>query len=181
MKKSNVLKVVVCLAAMIFGCILMAENRAYIAKAAEYEDIKPVAINSSTFPDPNFRAYVSGEFDRDKDGTLSRDEIVYARNIWADGLGIKSLKGIEYLVELRGLYASHNELTELDLSGNQEITGVWVAYNNFTSLDFSSTPTLEWVYCFYCPYHKTTFTFFGKVESGNDSFCFLLIITRLSL
>ena len=85
MKKSNVLKVVVCLAAMIFGCIFMAENGADIAKAAEYEDIKPVAINSSTFPDPNFRAYVSGEFDRDKDGTLSRDEIVYARNIWADG------------------------------------------------------------------------------------------------
>ena len=119
--------------------------------ARDLAPITPVKITSSTFPDPNFRAYVSGEFDRNKDGTLDTQEIIYARNIWADNMNIKSLKGIEYLTELRGLYASHNHLTDLDLSGNQLITGVWVAYNDFTSLDFSSTPSLEWVYCHYCP------------------------------
>ena|GEM_PF-1462702 len=109
-----------------------------------------VRINANTFPDPNFRAYVSEAFDGDKNGLLDGDEILVARNIYADNRNIYSLDGIEYLTELRGLYASHNHLTELDLSGNQLITGVWVAYNDFTSLDFSSTPSLEWVYCFYC-------------------------------
>ena len=151
--KSVLKKVTTCLIAAVICCVFSTfVCRLEKVSAANLEDIKPVAITDETFPDPAFRTYVSEEFDKDHDGILSVDEIVLARNIWADGLGIKSLKGIEYLVELRGLYASHNELTELDLSGNQEITGVWVAYNNFTSLDFSSTPTLEWVYCFYCPY-----------------------------
>ena len=151
-EKSFLKKVTTCLIAAVICCVFSFVCRSEKVSAANLEDIKPVAITDETFPDPAFRTYVSEEFDKDHDGILSVDEIVLARNIWADGLGIKSLKGIEYLVELRGLYASHNELTELDLSGNQEITGVWVAYNNFTSLDFSSTPTLEWVYCFYCPY-----------------------------
>ena len=129
---------------------MLAEKEAEF-DAQDLAPIRPVKINSSTFPDPNFRAYVSEAFDRNKNGTLDTDDIIYARNIWADNRNIKSLKGIEYLTELRGLYASHNHLTELDLSGNQLITGVWVAYNDFTSLDFSSTPTLEWVYCHYCP------------------------------
>ncbi|MBR5180311.1 MAG: leucine-rich repeat protein [Lachnospiraceae bacterium] len=153
MKKCIGKKVIVCFIATVICCVFSSfVCGTKKASAANLEDINPVVVDETTFPDPAFRTYVSEEFDKDHDGTLSVDEIVLARNIWADGLGIKSLKGIEYLVELRGLYASHNELTELDLSGNQEITGVWVAYNNFTSLDFSSTPTLEWVYCFYCPY-----------------------------
>ena len=153
MKKCIGKKVIVCFIAAVICCVFSSfVCGTKKASAANLEDINPVVVDETTFPDPAFRTYVSEEFDKDHDGTLSVDEIVLARNIWADGLGIKSLKGIEYLVELRGLYASHNELTELDLSGNQEITGVWVAYNNFTSLDFRSTPTLEWVYCFYCPY-----------------------------
>ncbi len=120
------------------------------AEAEDLAPMTPVKISASTFPDPNFRAYVSEAFDRDKDGYLDAEDILYARNIWADNMDIYSLEGIEYLTELRGLYASHNHLTELDLSGNQLITGVWVAYNDFTSLDFSSTPSLQWVYCFYC-------------------------------
>jgi len=112
--------------------------------------IHPVDINASTFPDPNFRAYISSAFDKDKNGNLDVDEIVYARNIWCNNMKIKSLKGIEYLVELRGLYCMDNQISTLDLSKNQEITGVWCSGNPFTSLDFSANPTLEWVYCFDC-------------------------------
>ncbi|WP_303826270.1 dockerin type I domain-containing protein [Ruminococcus flavefaciens] len=112
--------------------------------------IHPVDINASTFPDANFRAYISSAFDKDKNGNLDVDEIVYARNIWCNNMNIKSLKGIEYLVELRGLYCMDNQISTLDLSKNQEITGVWCSGNPFTSLDFSANPTLEWVYCFDC-------------------------------
>lgn len=123
---------------------------------ASAASIKPVKITAGNFPDDTFRAYVSSAFDKNRDGTLDADELLVARNIYCDKMGIKSLKGIEHLVELRGVYASFNELTELDLSKNPEITGVWVSNNKFTKLDFSgNAKTLEWVYCFDNPTLKT--------------------------
>ena len=112
--------------------------------------ISPAAVNAANFPDPNFRAYVSSAFDKDKNGILDEDEIIHARNIWCNNMNIKSLQGIEYLVELRGLYCMDNQIKTMDLSKNQEITGIWCSGNLFTSLDFSTNPTLEWVYCFDC-------------------------------
>ena len=121
-------------------------GEAYSPYAAGIESVK---ITESAFPDPIFRSYVSSAFDSDKNGILDPDEILVARNIYCDNMGIKSLQGIEHLVELRGVYASFNELTVLDLSKNPEITGVWVSNNKFSKLDFSqNAKTLEWVYCF---------------------------------
>ena len=119
-------------------------DKVYAAK------IKSVKINSTTFPDNKFRAYVKETFDSNNDNTLDSDEILVARNIWCDGMGIESLKGIEYLVELRGLYCTKNKIKTMDLSKNQLITGVWCSDNLFTSMDLSTNPTLEWLYCYNC-------------------------------
>lgn len=139
-----------CIAALLtVGSGMMAAPDS-VADAAVTDGIKPVKITSSTFPDANFRSYISSAFDKDKDGTLDADEILVARNIWCNKKNIKSLQGIEYLTELRGLYCMDNQISTMDLSKNQEITGVWCSGNLFTSLDFSTNPTLEWVYCFDC-------------------------------
>ena len=87
--------------------------------------IHPVDINANTFPDANFRAYVSEAFDKDKNKNLDVDEIIYARNVWCNNKNIKSLKGIEYLVELRGLYCMDNQIATMDISNNKQLTGVW--------------------------------------------------------
>ena len=113
-------------------------------------EIKEVKINSTTFPDSNFRAVVKADFDRDKNNFLDKDEIIYARNLWCVNKGIKSLKGIEYLVELRGIYCMDNQIKSWDLSKNTLLTGIWCSGNKFTSLDFTVNPNLEWVYCFDC-------------------------------
>lgn len=119
--------------------------------AADYtSNLKPVKVNATTFPDPNFRSYISSAFDKDKNGTLDADELLVARNIWCNNMNIKSLQGIEYITELRGLYCMDNQISTMDLSKNQQITGIWCSGNLFTSLDFSSTPTLQWVYCYDC-------------------------------
>ena len=112
--------------------------------------IHPVDINANTFPDANFRAYVSEAFDKDKNKSLDVDEIIYARNVWCNNKNIKSLKGIEYLVELRGLYCMDNQIATMDISNNKQLTGVWCSGNLFKSLDFTPNPNLEWVYCFDC-------------------------------
>ncbi|MBO4391462.1 MAG: S-layer homology domain-containing protein [Lachnospiraceae bacterium] len=121
-----------------------------IQKASAAVTYKPVSINATTFPDPNFRAAVYESLDLDHNWVLDSQEIIYARNIWCDSRGIKSLKGIEYLKELRGLYCMDNQISSMDLSQNKLLTGIWCSDNLFTSLDFSNLPNLEWVYCYNC-------------------------------
>lgn len=115
------------------------------------EEIVPVKINATTFPDPKFRELISGrDYDKNGDGTLDVEEIIYIRNIHCQGMGIKSLKGIEYLKELRGIYCVDNEIADWDLSHNKLLTGIWCSGNKFTSLDFTGLDDLVWVYCHDC-------------------------------
>ena len=112
------------------------------------EEIVPVKITTTTFPDPKFRALISGrDYDKNGDGTLDVEEITYIRNIYCQDMGIKSLKGIEYLKELRGIYCMDNEISDWDLSHNKLLTGIWCSGNQFTSLDFTGLDDLVWVYC----------------------------------
>lgn len=131
----------------------VTEEASEVDLAIEDEDLglfDSVAINQANFPDANFRAVVSADFDKDGNGYLDSDEIRLARNLWCVKKGIKSLKGIEYLVELRGIYCMDNQISSWDLSHNKLLTGIWCSGNLFTSLDFSNLPNLEWVYCFDC-------------------------------
>ena len=145
-----------CMAALLtFGSTVVpfggGPAKVYAADDFEFGKIyDPVKINSTTFPDPNFRAVVSSDFDRDKNGILDSDEIVYARNLWCVDMGIKSLKGIEYLKELRGIYCMQNQISSWDLSQNKLLTGIWCSDNLFTSLDFTPNQDLEWVYAYNC-------------------------------
>lgn len=109
-----------------------------------------VAINETNFPDAKFRAYIQKAFDTNNDKKLDADEILVARNVECQEMGIESLQGIEFLTELRGLYCMDNKIKTMDLSKNKLLTGVWCSGNLFTSLDFTPNPNLEWVYCFDC-------------------------------
>ena len=112
------------------------------------DEIVPVDINESTFPDPVFRSIISTrDYDKNGDGTLDVDEIIHIRNIHCENAGVKSLQGIEYLLELRGIYCQGNKISNWNLSNNKLLTGIWCSDNNFTSLDFSDLPELVWVYC----------------------------------
>ncbi|MBQ5311613.1 MAG: chitobiase/beta-hexosaminidase C-terminal domain-containing protein [Oscillospiraceae bacterium] len=115
----------------------------------EFGALRPVTVNSTTFPDAAFRNYVLDTFDKDGNYVLDADELLVARNIEANNRGIRSLKGIEYLTELRGLTCTHNYLTTMNLSKNKLLTGIWVSFNQFTSLDFTGLPDLEWIYVHY--------------------------------
>ena len=82
------------------------------------EEIVPVKIDAKTFPDPKFRALLLGrDYDRNGDGTLDKQEIIYLRNIYCQNMGIKSLKGIEYLKELRGMTGTSAITSCLQVSG----------------------------------------------------------------
>ena len=110
-----------------------------------------IAINSTNFPDKNFRDVISGsDYDSDGNGYLSSSEINDTLNIRCEGMDIGSIKGVEYFTALQGLWCKDNHIKYMDLSKNKDLRGVWCSGNDFTSLDFSANPELVWVYCFDC-------------------------------
>ena len=108
-----------------------------------------VKIDSSHFPDANFRAVVKG-YDTDKNGYLSDAEISVVRNVSCEGKGIKKLNGIEYFTAVQGLWCANNSISSMDVSQNTDLRGVWCSGNPLTELNFSNNKELTWVYCFDC-------------------------------
>ena len=113
--------------------------------------IQPVDINESSFPDANFRAVVSGsDIDIDGNGYLDENEIAGTINIYCQGMGITSLQGVEYFVNLQGLWCNDNAIESMNLSNNTDLRGLWCSGNPISSLDLSPNPELTWVYCYDC-------------------------------
>ena len=71
-----------------------------------------VTINTTNFPDTNFRTIVK-KFDKDGNGTLSSDEIEKVTEIYCISSSIQDLKGIEYFTSLTSLYCTGNYLRNL--------------------------------------------------------------------
>ena len=72
-----------------------------------------VAVNATTFPDEVFRNYVSGNFDNDRDGTLSDEEIAAVTVIDVAQKGITRLNGVEYFTALTELNCADNQYAYL--------------------------------------------------------------------
>ena len=110
-----------------------------------------VPITANTFPDANFRAIIqSSTYDKNGDKYLSADEISKIIDLHCENSNIYSIKGVEYLTALEGLWCLNNNISSMDLSKNKNLVGVWCSKNDFTSLDFSGCPKIEWIYCFNC-------------------------------
>ena len=131
---------------MILGIMIIVSGKETVWAA-----VLPVEINEANFPDPNFRAVISGrEIDTDGNGLLDEQEIARTINIYCEGMNVRSLQGIEFFGNLQGLWCKDNGIESMDLSNNRELCGVWCSGNPLSSLDFSANPKLEWVYCYDC-------------------------------
>ena len=124
-----------CLLALLLAAIILLPSRAMAVD---------VAINSTNFPDKNFRNYVSENIDKDGNGKLSATEIKNRSSIDVSGLGIKSLKGVELLTSLTNVRCANNELTELTIGANW--IGLDCSNNKLTELKI--TPGLCWIDCY---------------------------------
>jgi len=99
-----------------------------------------VTINSTNFPDANFRNYLLSVF---TSGVITDADINNARSLSIENLNIASLDGIEYFTNLQYLYVGGNKLTSLDLTSNRKLIIVFCEYNELTSLDVSGLTLLE--------------------------------------
>ncbi|MBO7453753.1 MAG: DUF4214 domain-containing protein [Clostridiales bacterium] len=109
-----------------------------------------VKIDANNFPNATFRSIIKNDFDKDNNGYLTDNELVYATNIHCENQGIDDITGVEYFYNLEGLWCKGNHLSSWDLSQNKHLKGVWCSFNDFTSLSFPGNDELEWVYCFEC-------------------------------
>jgi hypothetical protein len=113
-------------------------------------EVVPDYTNANVqFEDANFKAYCVENFDKDGDGKVSLREArnveeidVYCRN------NIKSLKGIEFFINLKKLICGWNELTSLDVSQNTALVYLRCEQNKLTSLDVSHNTALQELACF---------------------------------
>lgn len=105
-----------------------------------------IAINSTNFPDENFRNYLLSQ-SYGKDGLLTESEISGITELSIYKKNIISLKGIEYFKSLKKLECSYNQLTSLDISDNKALTELWCNHNQLLSLNLSKNTALEWLVC----------------------------------
>lgn len=111
-----------------------------------------IAVDASNFPDATFRAYVSEQIDKDKNGTLSQAEMDAVKTIdvsqqYETKGNIASLKGVEYFTKITKLSCSYNKITSLDVSKNTVLTTLYCDYNQLTNLDLSKNAALTSLSC----------------------------------
>ncbi len=107
---------------------------------------KEVQINSTNFPDKNFRDYLLS-LDEGKDGKFSESEISKMTFLSVHSKDISSLKGIEYFTSLTSLSCGNNQLTSMDISNNSALTDLSCGSNQLTTLDISSNTALTDLSC----------------------------------
>ena len=114
------------------------------------------------FEDENFKAYMVANFDKDKDGEISREEALSVTKIEVNTDNIKSLAGIEYMTNIQYLSCSGNRkwnrstkkydiygmLKSLDISKNTKLAYLNVSCNPILSLDVSNNQSLITLSCY---------------------------------
>lgn len=114
-----------------------------LAAATMWADVD---INDVNFPDANFRKYLLSQT-YGKDGNLKNSEITSIKRLSIEGLGIQSLKGIEYFTALTSLNCLDNQLDVLDVSKNTKLKDLQCGKNQLTALDVSQNTSLTGLYC----------------------------------
>ena len=115
-----------------------------------------VKINSTNFPDAEFRKYISKNIDRNKDGVLSKAEIKKVTEIKlepSDEAGneyvYNDLTGIGVFTELKSLECeSQKDLSKLDLHKNTKLEFVKCGRNGIKELNVSKLTKLKELRCY---------------------------------
>ena len=101
-----------------------------------------VTINSSNFPDANFRSYLLSLY---PSGTITTSQINALTNLNVSDKNISSLQGIGYLTGVKYLECSSNNLTSLNLTSNTNLVNVYCRYNKLTYLNVNGLNSLSWL------------------------------------
>ena len=119
-------------------------NRVYNNDVYVSDDYVAI-INSTSFPDANFRSYMLSLYPK---GYITQTDVNNRTLLNIAQKNISNLKGIEYFTNLTSLYCNDNNLTSLSqLSGLSKMDDLLCSDNQLTSLDLSYFPVLRYLNC----------------------------------
>lgn len=162
------------MAVTVFGTMMIAVP--FSVYAAGSGNVK---IDADHFPDAQIRDAVT-IYDFDKDGILSSDEISEIDAIICDenGHNVTSLKGLEYLTDLREFECSKGTFTSLDLSANTQLERIYCAEGNLTAVNVSNNTKLQ---CLVLSDNKLTSLDISKNTELKGLYCYDNLLTELNL
>ena len=124
------------------GRVSAYKSATYWSNFAHIRSRNAVPINSTNFPDANFRAALASLY---PDGYISDIASITYLNVAYKG--ITNLKGIELFTGLQTLYCYNNSISSLDLSSNTNLTYLSCYGNNMTSLNVNKCKKLTYLDC----------------------------------
>lgn len=110
-------------------------------------DASAIVVDAAHFPDKNFRACVSRNCDKDRNGELSQAEIAATTELDCSFQEISDLTGIAYFKKLKSLSCVDNHIRTLDVSANTELQTLYCFTNELTSLNISKNAKLAYLNC----------------------------------
>ena len=105
-----------------------------------------ILLDEDHFPDENFLTFID-QYDTNRDGALSDEEINKVTSMYMPGESIGSLEGIAYFQSLTDLWCHQNNLTELDVSQLPNLEILACDTNHLTELDVSGNTNLVKLTC----------------------------------
>jgi Leucine-rich repeat (LRR) protein len=105
-----------------------------------------VTINSTNFPDANFRSYLMSEY---PSGVITTAQLNARTALEVNNKGISDMKGVEYFTELTRLSCYSNNITTIDVTSNRKLTYLNLFDNKLTSINVSNNTALEQLYLHY--------------------------------
>ena len=106
-----------------------------------------VVINTTNFPDANFRNYLLSEY---PSGTITTAQLNARTELEVNNRSISNMKGVEYFTQLTRLSCYGNNLTTIDVSSNTKLTYLNVFENKLTSITgLANCTMLEQLYLHY--------------------------------
>lgn len=107
-----------------------------------------VEINETNFPDEEFRAYVTKQFDKNGSGVLTADEIENIKSVNVENKSkIKDLTGIEYFTEITILNCNNTGVASLDVSNNTKLITLKCNNTQVQNLNLENLTSLKTLTC----------------------------------
>ena len=103
-----------------------------------------VTINSTNFPDANFRSYLLSLY---PSGYITTAQLNSRTRLDVSRQYISSLQGIKFFTALTSLDCSDNNLTWLNLNANTQLEDLDCSGNGMTSLEISDCSNLVYLFC----------------------------------
>ena len=120
--------------------LLLFSLAALMAALAAHAD---VTINSTNFPDANFRSYLLSEY---PSGTITTAQLNARTELVVESKYIYDAKGVEYFTQLTKLDFYNNKLTSIDVSALTKLTYLNLGKNQLYSINVNNNTLLQGLY-----------------------------------